>query len=89
MKRAPVSYLASLLGIRGMFRGLYDVERKPFKWTVKPRVKSERNPKDTVKKAAQIRRAKTRKLNSLSKSKRRTVYYYNLRHSVKMYGKGA
>jgi len=41
--------------------------------------------KSKAKKAAIIRRRKASKLSQLSKPKRRAVYYYNLRHPVKMY----
>ncbi|MFA5305950.1 MAG: hypothetical protein WC365_00725 [Candidatus Babeliales bacterium] len=44
-----------------------------------------RNPKDSIRKAAIERRRKATKLSKLSRSKRRTIYYYNLRHPVKMY----
>lgn len=44
------------------------------------------NKKDLAKRAAIKRRHKARKLASLSKSKRRAVYCYNLRHPAsKMY----
>ena len=48
--------------------------------------KSIRNPKNPAKKAALEYRRKETKLRQLSKSKRRAIYYYNLRHPVtKMY----
>lgn len=50
-----------------------------------PIVKGQRNPKNPIKKAAIERRHKTKKLSSLSKPKRRAVYYYNNRHPAKMY----
>jgi len=78
-------YLSFLAGIARSFRGVYDFERKPIKWTLTPREKSERNTKDKALKAVQIRRRKAQKLSELSKPKRRAVYYYNLRHAVKMY----
>jgi hypothetical protein len=48
-------------------------------------IKGIRNPKDPIKKAIIQKRRKAVKLSKLSKSKRRTIYYYNLRHPVKMY----
>jgi len=44
-----------------------------------------RNPKDPRKVAIIEKRRKATKLSKLSKPKRRAVYYYNLRHPVKMY----
>jgi hypothetical protein len=48
-------------------------------------VKGIRNPKEPIKKATIQKRRKAVKLSKLSKSKRRAIYYYNLRHPVKMY----
>jgi hypothetical protein len=49
------------------------------------RERSIRHPKEPIKKAAIERRRKATKLSKLSKPKRRKIYYYNLRHPVKMY----
>jgi hypothetical protein len=48
-------------------------------------IKGIRNPKDSIRKAAIEHHRKAVKLSKLSRSKRRTIYYYNLRHPVKMY----
>lgn len=50
-----------------------------------PIVKGQRNPKNPTKLAAIKRHHKAKRLLQLSRSKRRAVYYYNLRHPVKMY----
>jgi len=82
-------YLGFLMGLKHSLQGVYGINnRKPFKWTLKPREKSVRNSKDTAVKETQIRRRKAKKLSQLSKSKRRAVYHYNLRHSIKMYTRG-
>lgn len=49
------------------------------------REKSIRNSKDLNKVKTIALRRKVQKLSELSKTKRRAIYYYNLRHPVKMY----
>ncbi|MFA5252488.1 MAG: hypothetical protein WC454_07880 [Phycisphaerae bacterium] len=86
MKRTTGSYLAHILAMTSLFKTMFpQAEPKRASWNLKPFEKGIRNPKDPIKKAAITRRRKAQKLSELSKSKRRTIYYYNLRHSVKMY----
>jgi hypothetical protein len=77
-------FLASLLALTaGLARYAHPIHTyKMQNITIVPSI---RNPKDPIKRATIERRRKATKLSKLSKSKRRTVYYYNLRHPVKMY----
>lgn len=76
-------YFLSL--ITNMFRS-YDKVLVPYSDTAFiSRNAGIRNPKDSIKKAAIKRHSKAKRLTMLSKPKRRAIYYYNLRHSVKKY----
>lgn len=82
-----MSALALMASIAAQFRGAYGVQRKPVEWNLTPQEKSIRNPKNPAKVTAQKRHFKAHKLSQLSKAKRRAVYYFNLRHPVKMFGR--
>jgi hypothetical protein len=78
--------VSSIISLAGLLRR-YDSDRKPIysSTAFQPCGKSIRNPKDPHKVAIIQKRRKATKLSKLSKPKRRAIYYYNLRHPVKMY----
>ena len=78
------SFLAALFSMSTMFQPPKQAPRYSDT-AFAPIVKSQRNPKDPTKLAIIERRHKAKKLSQLSKPKRRAVYYYNLRHPVKMF----